>query len=64
MSPSNRNRSVPALISVVALLTFLYSFLVVKRPLAWVGSVAMLFTLYLGWRFVRAVERIADALED
>lgn len=64
MSPSNRNRSVPALIGVVALLTFLYSFLVVKRPLAWVGFVAVLFTLYLSWRFVRAVERIADALED
>lgn len=61
---SSRNRYVPALIGVVALLTFLYSVLVVNRPLAWVGLVALLLVVYVGWRFVRAIERIADALED
>ena len=59
----SQNRHVPALIAVVALLTFLYSFLVVKRPLVWIGLVALLLGVYFGWRFVRAVERIADALE-
>lgn len=41
----------------------LYSVFVMRAPLQWLGFVLPLVGLYLLWRFVRAHERIADALE-
>lgn len=56
---------------VVALLVLLYSVLIATRPLLGVSIVVLLFGAYLLWqffylatRFVRAVERIADAKEE
>lgn len=47
----------------LAVFVLLYSLLVVSRFLFGVSLVAWLFVVYLFWRFVRAVERIASALE-
>lgn len=64
MSPrSRRERNALLAIAAVAVLTFLYGFLIAGQPLAWFGIVIPLLLLYLVWRFVRAHERIADALE-
>lgn len=41
----------------------LYSVFVMRAPLQWLGFVLPLVGLYLLWRFVRAHERIAEALE-
>lgn len=58
-------------LGVFALLVLLYSVLITTRPLFGVAIVVWLGGLYLLWkffllssRFVRAVERIADAMED
>lgn len=57
-------------LGVVAVLVLAYSFLVATRPLLGVLAVGLPFVAYLCWRsfrlavrFVRAVERIADATE-
>ena len=57
-------------VGVLALLVLLYSVLIATRPLLGVAVVVWLVGLYLVWkffllasRFVRAVERIADAME-
>ena len=47
----------------VAVLTLLYSVLLAGRFLSWFGIALPLLALYLFWRFVRAVERIADEME-
>ncbi|WP_246045699.1 hypothetical protein [Halorussus ruber] len=54
----------------IALVVVLYSIVVATRPLLGVTFVVWLFGLYLLWRFfhlaarfVRAIERIADAME-
>jgi uncharacterized membrane protein len=52
-----------ALLAIVLLVTFLYSVFIMAAPLAWVGAVLPVVGLYLLWRFVRAHERIAAALE-
>ncbi|WP_158853355.1 hypothetical protein [Halorhabdus sp. CUG00001] len=44
-------------------LTFAYSLFVAGMPLLWLNLVSVLLVFYLLWRFVRAHERIADALE-
>ena len=51
-------------IGVLSLGLILYSVLILQRLLAGIGVVIPLVVLYLLWRFVRAVERIADAVED
>lgn len=51
-------------IAILAVLTLLYTVLIAGRPLLWFSVVIPLVLLYFAWRFVRAVERIADALED
>lgn len=51
------------LLVVVVAATFLYSVFVATAPLAWVGLVAPIVFLYLMWRLVRGVERIAVTLE-
>lgn len=50
-------------IGIVAVLTLLYSVLITQAILAWFSIVVPLLFLYLLWRFVRAHERIARALE-
>ena len=62
-SESPRERQVVLAIVAVALVTLLYSVLIVQQVLAWFAIVIPLVFLYLLWRFVRAHERIADALE-
>lgn len=52
-----------ALIVIVVGATFLYSIFIMAAPLAWVSAVVPLLGLYLVWRFVRAHERIAAAME-
>ncbi len=47
----------------VAILTFLYSLLLLQQVLAWFSVFFPLVGLYLFWRFVRAVERIAASME-
>ncbi|WP_423744441.1 hypothetical protein V5735_16125 (plasmid) [Haladaptatus sp. SPP-AMP-3] len=61
--PSDSTESVVVWgIVIVGVLTFLYSILLASKPLAWFGIVFPLLGLYLFWRFVRAVERIADSM--
>ena len=62
-SGSERERNILIAIGIVAVLTFVYSVLITQSVLAWFGIVVPLLFLYLAWRFVRAHERIADALE-
>jgi threonine/homoserine/homoserine lactone efflux protein len=57
-------RNVVAAIVVVALVTLVYSVVIAQQILAWFGIAIPLVLLYLIWRFVRAHERIADALEE
>lgn len=62
---ATRDRDTYVLIAValLAVLTLLYSVLIARAVLQWVGFVAPLVFLYFVWRFVRAHERIATALE-
>lgn len=62
-SREKTNRYGLVAIAVLAALVLLYSVLVMQRALYAVSFVLPLFLLYLVWRFVRAHERIADALE-
>lgn len=64
MVAETRDEQVLVAIGVLSLAWILYSVLIVQRLLAGVGVVIPLVVLYLLWRFVRTVERIADALED
>jgi threonine/homoserine/homoserine lactone efflux protein len=57
-------RNVVVAIVVVALVTLVYSVVIAQQILAWFGIAIPLVLLYLIWRFVRAHERIADALEE
>jgi uncharacterized membrane protein len=63
-SDGPRERNVLLAIVAVAVVTLLYSLLVAQQILAWFGIAIPLVLLYLVWRFVRAHERIADALEE
>jgi Zn-dependent protease with chaperone function len=63
-SDSPRERQVLLGIVAVALVTLLYSVLIAQQILAWFGIAIPLVFLYLLWRFVRAHERVADALEE
>ena len=64
MFAETRDKGVLVAIGVLSLGLILYSVLILQRLLAGVGVVILLVVLYLLWRFVRAVERIADAVED
>ena len=64
MVAETRDEQFLVVIGVLSLVWILYSVLIVQRLLAGVGVVIPLVVLYLVWRFVRAVERIADAVED
>lgn len=52
-----------ALVGIVVVLALLYSVFIMAAPLAWASAVVPLVALYLLWRFVRAHERIAAAME-
>ncbi|WP_181684873.1 hypothetical protein [Halorhabdus salina] len=52
-----------ALVAIGLALTFGYSLFVNGTILLWTWFVVPIIFLYLCWRFVRAHERIADALE-
>ena len=64
MVAETRDEQVLVAIGVLSLAWILYSVLILHRLLAGVGVVIPLVVLYLLRRFVRAVERIADAVED
>ncbi len=62
---ATRNQRSPYKIGliVVALVTLLYSVFLLGIPLLWVEVATLVFTFYLVWRVVRALERIASATE-
>ena len=49
-----------AVVAVVALASLAYSVLVAQTVLLWLVIAGQLFVVYLFWRLVVAVERIAD----
>lgn len=63
MALQTDDRNVLILLGVVAVLVLVYSVFVARAPLELLGFVLPLVFLYLLWRFVRAHERMADALE-
>lgn len=63
-SDSPRERNVLLAIVAVAAVTLVYSVLVAQQILAWFAIAIPLVLLYLFWRFVRAHERVAAALEE
>ena len=63
-SDGSSERNVLVAIVAVALVTLVYSLVIAQQILAWFGIAIPLVLLYLVWRFVRAHERIADALEE
>jgi len=64
---SSRQTRAVLVLAVLAALTLVYSILVMQAVwlwfAVWVGGGTTLFVLYMLWRFVRAHERVADALE-
>lgn len=50
-------------IALVAVLVLAYSLLIIQSLLRGLGIVLFLALVYLIWRFVRALERIAGAME-
>lgn len=63
VSAESRERIVGVTLLSVAVLSFLYSLLIVQQIALWSGFLFTLLFFYLLWRFVRAHERIAVALE-
>ncbi len=63
MSVKTRRSTYKIGLTVVAIVTFLYSVLIAGSPLLWVGMASSALTFYLVWRAVRALERIASAAE-
>lgn len=68
--PREPSTALRACLAVVAFLVLAYSVLVATRPLLGVFVVILLYGAYLLWRsfhlavrFVRATERVADAVE-
>lgn len=49
---------------IIALLTFLYAVVLRQALLQWLSFMLSFVFLYLAVRLVRAVERIADAVEE
>ena len=60
---NNKDPYVSTAIAILSALTILYSLIIAKRPLLGMTTVLLFVILYLFWRFVRAIESIADALE-
>jgi Ca2+/Na+ antiporter len=64
MVDETNQQLVVAFLAIGIVLTFAYSLLIAGQILLWVSIVSTLLFFYLLWRFVRAHERIADALEN
>ncbi|WP_136687600.1 hypothetical protein [Halorhabdus amylolytica] len=64
MDNETDNQLVVTLIAIGVVLTFAYSLVFAGQLLLWLYLVSVLLFFYLLWRFIRAHERIADALED
>ena len=65
MPSEERKRAIELVAGGIAVaFLFVYSVLVIGRPLAAIGFVIPLVALYLLWQLVQATERIADAVED
>lgn len=62
-SRDETERKILYAIGIVAALTLLYTLVITQAIVAWFSIVIPLLFLYLVWRFVRAHERIARALE-
>lgn len=62
-SRSKREKNILIAIGVVAAVTLVYSIVIAQAILQWFSIVIPLLFLYLVWRFIRAHERIAAALE-
>jgi len=60
---SQREKLIPFGIGVVSILILLYSLVIAAQILLGFGIVILLLLFYLFWRFVRAHERLADAME-
>jgi len=63
MDDEQERQVVMVLLAIIAVVSFAYSLLIAGQILLWVSIVATVLFFYLLWRFVRAHERIADALE-
>ena len=63
MAPQTNDRLLLLVVAALALVTLAYSVFIARAILQWVGIVLPLVFLYLAWRFVRAHERLADAVE-
>lgn len=63
MPGSRRDGEILVVLGVLALLIVAYSLLIAQQILLGVVAIGWLFGLYLVWRLIRALERIADALE-
>jgi uncharacterized membrane protein len=59
----DRERRLRLAAVVVSVLALLYGVLIAGQILAPIALVALLFVVYLLWRFVRAHERLAGAVE-
>ncbi|WP_135663398.1 hypothetical protein [Halorhabdus rudnickae] len=64
MDNERERQLVVALVVVGVVLSFAYSLLIAGQILLWLSVVWTISLFYLLWRFVRAHERIADALEN
>jgi hypothetical protein len=64
MANDESRQLVVVLVAGGIVLTFAYSLFINGTILVWLNLVSILLVFYLLWRFVRAHERIADALED
>ncbi len=64
MSTDSREKNVRLGIVIIALATLVYSVLIAGQVVAWFGIAILLVVLYFAWRLIRAVERIARALEE
>jgi phage shock protein PspC (stress-responsive transcriptional regulator) len=62
---TNKTRDDRLLVGIIALLavTFAYSVVVSQTILLWAATLYPLLIVYFLWRFVRAHERIATAME-
>lgn len=60
---TDRDRVILIGIAVVSVLVFAYSLLIAQAPFEGALIIVLVTLVYFGWRFVRALERIATALE-
>mgnify|MGYP007116985396 CR=1 FL=1 len=59
----DENRVVPAVIGTGIVVTLLYALFIMGAVDIWALTVGPLLLAYFAWRLVRALEKIADAIE-